>query len=141
MWPISELSRRVNKMLDDKNIDEEEKAELLETLRQITGGDTCSSTTLPLTVPPPEVVFKDKNYCFTGHFVAGTRKQVETIVLNKGGFTQANPTLKTDYLVIGILGSTTWIHSPYGRKIEKAVEIRETKGINIISEKHWAQFI
>ena len=37
---------------------------------------------------------------------------------------------QTDYLVIGILGSEDWIHTSYGRKIEKAIEIKQ-KGFNV----------
>lgn len=139
------LYQRINQALEDKFVDQDEKKELFETLNQLTGkidkNAQNNSTKLPLTDPPPTISFPGKNYCFTGHFVTGTRKQVESIVIEKGGRTQSAPTFSTNYLVIGLIGSTDWIHSTYGRKIERAVEIQNGHNIKIISEEHWAQFL
>lgn len=145
-WPANILYQRIERILKDTIVDQGEKKELFETLNQVTGGISensiqNTSTKLPLTDPPPIISFQDQNYCFTGHFVTGTRKQVETIVLEKGGNVQKNPTFDTNYLVIGLLGSTDWIHSPYGRKIEYAVKIQDRCVVKIISEEYWAQFI
>lgn len=145
-WPANILFQRIKTMLQDNILDQNEKKELLSTIRQVTGETPITdnidmSTRLPLTDPPPEVVFRDKNYCFTGSFVSGTRKQVEAAVVKQGGFIHKIPTLDTDYLVVGLIGSTDWIHSSYGRKIERAVEISEESDIKIISEDYWAQFI
>jgi len=145
-WPGNILYQRIDKVLKDNMLDQDEKNELFETLRQITGGISDidaknRATKLPLTEPPPTIVFKDKKYCLTGHFVTGTRNQVESIIVQKGGYTHKIPTLDTNYLVIGIMGSADWIHSSYGRKIERAVEIQKECSIKIISEEYWAQFI
>ncbi len=44
--------------------------------------------------------------------------------------------------VIGAIGSRDWIHSTHGRKIERAVELREQgTGIYILSEEYWADSI
>jgi len=145
-WPAKILYQRINKMLKDGILEQDEKTELFDTLRKITGETSEAlagnmATKLPLTDPPPTVVFSNQNYCFTGHFVTGTRKQVETIVIDRGGNTQERPTLDTNYLVIGELGSADWIHSTFGRKIERAVEIKKQCAINIISEEYWANFV
>ena len=39
-------------------------------------------------------------------------------------------TQKTDYLIVGNEGNPCWAFSCYGRKVEKAVELRK-KGSNI----------
>ncbi|ERL01426.1 hypothetical protein O999_06660 [Pseudomonas putida LF54] len=45
---------------------------------------------------------------------------------------------KIHYLVIGSIGNEQWLHSSYGTKIKKAVEIREAgANIAIVSEAHW----
>lgn len=144
-WPVSKLCERIQTMLVDGKIDEEEKKDLLITLKEITGeineNRGNKSTRLPLTEPPPPITFEGQNYCFTGRFITGTRNHVESIIIRKNGNTQKSPTLKTNYLVIGLLGSTDWIHSTHGRKIEKAVEIQPASGIKIVSEEYWSQFI
>lgn len=50
----------------------------------------------------------------------------------------ASVSKKLDYLVIGEIGSRDWIHSTHGRKIEKAVELRNGGArLAIVSERHW----
>ena len=38
---------------------------------------------------------------------------------------------KTNYLIIGSEGNTCWAFSCYGRKVEKAMEMRKN-GVNIV---------
>lgn len=143
---ISNLLTRVQDMLSDGVLDDDESRELLEVLRKFTGGDfelgeLLKSTTLPLTEPPPDIQFDDRNFCFTGTFAFGSRKECEAAVIEKGG--QAGRlTTKTDYLVIGIYATDSWAHSSYGRKIERAVKMREDgRRISIVSEIHWVEFL
>lgn len=147
-WPASVLYRRVSRMMSDKQLDPAEQRELIETLMQITGAPApvasakSGSTALPLCSPLPQVSFPDKLFCFTGKFASGTRKQVQDAVMALGALTKDSPTHKTNYVVIGSIGSTDWIHSTHGRKIEKAVQFRaEGKPIRIIAEEYWAQCV
>lgn len=147
-WPANVLFARIMAMLEDHVLDDDEQLELLETLHQIIGkdptkpGQTNTPTSLPLCSPAPELVFQGMLFCFTGKFVTGSRKQVEGLAVSRGAQIKPNPTQDTDYLVIGSVGSTDWIHSTHGRKIEKAVELK-TKGfpIGIVSEEHWHGYI
>jgi hypothetical protein len=41
--------------------------------------------------------------------------------------------------VIGTFGSTDWVHTAFGRKIEKAVSYRDAGVLlRIVGEDHWA---
>jgi NAD-dependent DNA ligase len=148
-WPCNDLFRRLREMLVDKTLDADEQAELLDLLLDITGGGlpideriASMSSSLPLCSPPPDVVFADRAFCLTGKFVFGSRKQCETALTNHGGSTQSSPTKTTAFLIIGSIGSREWIHSTYGRKIEKAVALRaEGNPIRIVSESHWVRFL
>jgi NAD-dependent DNA ligase len=141
---ISCLLVRINDMLADNMLDNNESQELLDTLRQFSGGDfeigeLLKSSTLPLDDPQPEITFNNASFCFTGTFAFGTRKHCEEAVLLRGGSSDAL-TAKTNYLVVGIYATDTWAHSSYGRKIEKAAEMRQKSvPISIISEEHWVQ--
>lgn len=144
VWPANILTERIREMLADNVIDEEERKELFEILSSTTGGSqpVNMSTTLPLDKQEPEIFFNDKQFCFTGKFVYGTRKQCESEVTERGGWCNSNPTQKTDYLVIGLIGSTDWIHSTHGRKIEYAVELKNKDfPIAIVSEEHWTKYL
>jgi NAD-dependent DNA ligase len=113
---------------------------------EITGEPTLGSnsksgsTALPLCFPLPTVTFPDRLFCFTGKFVSGTRRQVEEAVVALGAEAIGSPSKRTNYLVVGAIGSTDWIHSTHGRKIEKAVQLREEGiGIHIIAEEYWVE--
>lgn len=100
------------------------------------------STSLPLDRPQPKIIFPGKLFCLTGKFVSGTRGECESYIVIHGGKVHSRPTIQTDYLVIGNLGSRDWIHSSYGLKIEKAVHYKEKYSkISIVSEDHWSKFI
>jgi hypothetical protein len=148
-WPASVLYRRLKEMLIDQKLDPSEQAELLDLLREFTGSGIPTSayvenhsSSLPLTKPAPEIQFPDRLFCLTGKFVHGTRNHCESLILAKGGKPQGYITTATDYLVIGLVGSSDWIHSTHGRKIEYAIELRESgRPIAIVSEDHWLRFL
>ncbi|WP_196777085.1 hypothetical protein [Sinorhizobium fredii] len=83
------LYQRVNEILSDGVVDEEEKGELLDTLNRFCNrdfelGETLKSTTLPLCQPAPSLTFAGKQYCFTGTFNYGQRKHCEKAVVDRG---------------------------------------------------------
>ncbi|MCG3717961.1 BRCT domain-containing protein [Aliarcobacter butzleri] len=148
-YPLNTIYDRLKEVLKDNVLDEEEAKEIKELLESFTGGTPIikqvksMSSTLPLCNPLPDVIIKEKTFCFTGAFTIGTRTQCEIIIKSLGGNTKKEPSGQVDYLVIGILGSADWIHSSYGRKIEKAVDLRDKKesGIKIITEEHFIKFL
>ena len=143
---IANLLLRVDKMLADDVLDSDESKELLDTLQQFTGGDVeigelLKSTTLPFDDPLPDLIFLDNRFCFTGTFAFGSRKECQSIVDTRGG-SCGGLAVRTDYLVIGVYATDSWIHSSYGRKIIRAVEFRDAGyPISIVGEEHWLTFI
>jgi NAD-dependent DNA ligase len=141
--PISSnLLQRVNQMLSDNVLDADEARELFKTLKRFSGGDfelgeVLKSTTLPLDDPPPSITCLNKNFCFTGTFAYGSRKDCEAAVAKLGG-RAGSLTKSTHYLVIGIYATGSWMHSCYGQKIEKAVGMKaEGIPIALVGEQHW----
>lgn len=145
---IETLYARLCSMLEDKILDDEEQKELLQTLRGIQGEQTENKTVnlaaiFPLDIPAPDICFPDHTFCLTGTFAYGPRTFCTEIIKEKFGRVSSNVTLKTDYLVIGNFCSDGWIHSSYGRKIEKAMEYRDQcrTGIQIVHEDYWTKFL
>lgn len=140
------LLSRVHSMLSDGIFGEDEAKELFETLRKFTGGDfelgeVLKACELPLDQPPPAISCLRKDFCFTGTFAFGSRKDCERAVQNLGG--RCGPlTQNTDFLVVGIYATGSWKHSSYGLKILRAVEMKQ-KGIPIaiVSETHWVDTV
>jgi NAD-dependent DNA ligase len=139
---LDALHERINEVLADEIVDDEERLELLETLSELCGGkieigELLRSSRLPLCKPAPSVIFVGKEFCFTGTFVFGSRNECAKAVTDLGG--QAGSlTKRTNFVVIGEYATDSWATSSYGRKIEKAVKLRSLGcPISIISEPHW----
>jgi NAD-dependent DNA ligase len=144
---VNTLFCRVKDMLSDGVLDDEEQKELLQLLAEFTGesiGDESPTgrllaATLPLCSPQPEVIFQDHVFCLTGTFAFGPRTICKEVVAERGGKVSGAMTGRVDYLVVGTLCSPSWMHTSYGRKIERAAELRASGlQIHIISEDTWA---
>lgn len=142
-WPGSVIRQRVEHVMADGVITEEEREQLLTTLKELSGTDfmeTGSSEAAPVTFPAEDVpvFFEGNAFCLTGKFICGPRSKVERIIENLGGTLHGNVTKKTNYLIVGTLSSPDWLHSNHGLKIKKAVEYKQSgTSIFIITEKAW----
>lgn len=150
VWPFTDILARVERIFADRKCDAEEQVELKSVMEALCGHvqeskpDETRSTALPLDTPLPEVIeFPEREFVVTGKFAFGTRRKVfETIQSHGGVCGDSAPTRSTRYLVIGVFASRDWYNTNYGRKIERAVELRDSgSGISIISEEHWNRFV
>lgn len=147
-WPGSSIAKRVDDILADGIITKEEREDLLNLLRDITGNhfsETGSAVPESPTLPfddDPSIYFRNMSFCFTGRFFYGTRPACERVILNMGGTAVDNVSKKLDYLVIGALIEPTWAHTSFGRKIESAMKHKEMGSeIAIVSEQQWTQAV
>jgi hypothetical protein len=143
-YPYDELESIIKSILADGNISQREKGQLkafmgdfidctksynlsqndlneLKTEFQIDG--LCSTN--------PKVIVKDHLFCFTGKSSRCTRAEIEQAVASCEGIYNDSVTKDTHYLVIGNDGNSCWSFSCYGRKVEKAMQMRK-KGHPII---------
>lgn len=144
-WPGNVLAARLQRIYGDGRVDEEERAELADLLKQLVGGQVAVaaganlSSTLPIDYPPPSLSFSGRVYVLTGLFAYGPRKECQRAVEALGGRCESSITKRTDVVVIGTFASRDWVHTTHGTKIQKAVEYRN-RGIPvaIVAEDHWA---
>ena len=140
------LYERVSEILADQIVTEDEREELVELLGKFNGegsevGEFLKPTNLPFDDPAPEISIPGNRFCFTGTFTLGTRKVCDAAVLQQGG-TSGSLVLDTNFLVVGEYVTDDWMHSSFGRKIEKACGWREDGvPIRIVSEQHWRDFL
>ena len=131
-------------MLADGILDDEESAELLTILTNISGepsevGELAKTTTLPLCSPVPTLNFDGGTFLFTGTFVFGNRGQCHEATESLGDVcSKGSVTKKLDHLIIGSYVTDSWKHETVGAKILKAMDYRE-RGvpISIVSEETW----
>ena len=147
-YPFAQIYRVLTEILRDGVIDQDESADLHDTLIRFVGGEafdeeaqTASrSTALPIDEPEPVITYPGSVFVVTGTFSFGARKLVTKEIVCRGGELGSTPSRKTRFLVIGELGSRDWINSNAGRKIQKAVELRsEGHPLAIVSENCWLQ--
>ena len=140
--PVAQpLYERVSEMLSDSILDENEAAELLETLRRFSNsdglvdGELIQTTGLPLDSPPPRIEFHNSNFVFTGTFATGNRPFCLEATRLLGGVCLGTVRKDLDYLVLGRYVTPSWKHETFGNKITDALSLM----LPIISEEHWTQ--
>lgn len=146
VWPGKVIADRLRLILADGVITQDERDDLLETLKGIcgfqleeTGSVEASIATIPFD-DDPSVYFDSRTFCFTGKFLFGTRANCEREILKRGSVAVDAVTSKLEYLVVGSMIEPSWAHTSYGRKIEKAIDyINKGHGIAIISERQWVE--
>lgn len=74
----------------------------------------------------PEVLFKDKIFCFTGVSSKAKRSDIKNLIEDRGGIFKNTIVKNTSYLVVGNEGNPCWTFSCYGRKVEQAMNLRKS---------------
>ncbi|MCB6616025.1 exonuclease domain-containing protein [Ruminococcus sp. 210702-SL.1.03] len=131
-YPFADIDRSIKKVLADGVVDDTE----IEYLQQL-----FADLLDPVTAQEHEnesLDIKDKTICLTGEFKFGERTSVGNFLSNFGAIITKNVTQKTDYLIVGDLGSQNWRCGNYGNKIKKALELQQKgKGIEIYNENEF----
>ena len=140
---ILNLLDKVSEMLEDGVLDQEESKELLKILHSVSGeksdlGEVSKTSTLPICLPPPQIELEGKSFLFTGTCAYGTRKECQSAIESLGGISAKSVTKNLHYLVLGTYVTDSWAHESFGRKIEKAMEYRDSGlPVSIVTEEHW----
>jgi NAD-dependent DNA ligase len=89
-----------------------------------------------------KIKYPNKSFCFTGKFHYGAREQCEQAVIDRGGIVFKTTTMNLDYLIVGGEKNPDWAHENYGRKIERALELRRKRKSDnplIVFEPDWVK--
>jgi NAD-dependent DNA ligase len=147
VWPASVIVNRLDMILEDGIITEEERQDLMLTVNQITGNVVDEETvgyefsTEVWEDIVDDLVVAESTFCLTGDFVSGDRNAVDTMLRCLDARTSTNVNSLVDYLVIGTLASRNWLYTSHGRKIEKALHIKRQGGqIKTITERTLLKF-
>jgi hypothetical protein len=140
-WPYDEIDSLIVGVLKDKKIDAEEHALLKAFFSEFTALMDDRTITSPvvsegtnmvgLCAVCPEIEFNESTFCFTGASSRYTRKELAATVEGLGGTFAPNVTKNVRYLIIGADGNPCWAYACYGRKVEKAVELRKS-GVRVL---------
>ncbi len=134
-WPYDEVQSMVLGVLADKKIDSEEHAMLMKFFGEfisildnqtIVNPAVAEDTNIVgLCAVCPEIKFPDAVFCLTGSSHKYKRNDFEELITSLGGNAANTVSKKVHHLVVGSDGNPCWAYACYGRKVEKAIELRK----------------
>lgn len=148
VWPGDMIAARIEAIMADGIITDDERTSLIELLQGLSGNEFAETGSASLAGPGvpyddirfTEIDFDGYSFCFTGIFFFGTRAACEKALGALGGIPSSSVTGKLDFLVVGSGCNEQWANTTYGRKIEAAIERKVHNGKpSIISEKVWVE--
>lgn len=133
-WPFDEVDSIVTAVLMDNRVDDDEREMLFRFFSEFLPDNEIQTIASPIAfvgetitavcASCPEVRFTNAKFCFTGASSKFKRTELAEIVTSLGGTTTKSVTQDTDYLIVGADGNPAWAYACYGRKVEKAIELR-----------------
>lgn len=140
-YPYDELYAFTTYILDKKVVERDVHEKALQFMNALSCSSSSSSKVLVDSLNAniwqldPEVIIPEKTFCITGISIYQPRKAIAEKVELFGGYVTDNIVQSLDYLVVCSQKNECWAFTSYGRKVEKAVELRKKgKQINIIHE-------
>lgn len=135
-YPYDEIRSLVLSIVSDGKVTEDERLVLKaffsefvnlanNDIQQKIKDDTKEVNISGLCTSEPIVDFDGKTFCITGVLKNETKESLKQKITKLGGITIDSVTKKTDYLVVADNGNPAWAFSCYGRKVEKAVNMRK----------------
>lgn len=144
IWPGDVVHARIQEVLADGVVTEDERAYLIETLRELVGGtleDLADAEHVSELMfdQDVEVLFEGRRFCLTGNFVFAPRNSCAEAIERRRGTVASAVSKKTHYLVVGSMGSPEWKHGSFGTKVEQAMALKnEGAEICLVDENRWA---
>lgn len=142
-FPLDELAALFAQITQDGVVTQVEREDLFNFLCTVATGVLKNLTVDGIFSMNPKIIFKGKEFLFTGEMDFGPRSKAEKAVTERGGVLSRSCTTKTHYLIVGNLGSEAYKYGRYGTKIERALELRKAgkSEIQIIREESFVEVI
>lgn len=141
-YPYDEITALITEVLLDGKVDQSEKALLKayfnefvqlsnEELQEQISEQSKEVKIEGICALDPKITIQGHQFCFTGNSTRCSRSEIAKVVEELGGRFSTSVSQKTNFLVVGDDGNPCWAYACYGRKVEKAIELRR-KGFPII---------
>jgi NAD-dependent DNA ligase len=142
-FPGNIIHDRVEEVLEDGVITEEERSHLVETLNQLIE-DRLDDLAEKVDITElwfdeaGEIDFDRSRFCLTGNFVYGPIPVCRSAIEKRGGQVASVVSGDIQFLVVGGLGVDEWREGGLGQQIETAMRMRASgKPVKIIPEDSW----
>ncbi len=134
-WPYDEIESLVSGVLEDGKIDPAEHAMLMAYFGEFLAAVDSKvearrdaregATVVGLCAVDPAIRFPGSVFCMTGSSGRYSRQEFAVTIAGRGGKAVNAVSKSVHYLVIGAGGNPCWAYACYGRKVERAVELRK----------------
>jgi len=148
MWPGDVVYARVQEVLADGVITEDERDHLKETLTSLIDGtlrETPARPETPAATPVEGTVTVEipgRSFCFTGTFLFGTQAACERAVSRRGGIPLSEVQPELDYLIVGAMASEAWADMNFARNLQQAADYqKEGRNIVVVGEEVWTKHL
>jgi BRCA1 C Terminus (BRCT) domain len=145
-WPFDEVDSLVISVLANGVVDESEQKLLRSFFAEFVSLLDDKTITSPLIEVKglvgglcaicPEITFSGGTFAFTGASARYSRKLLGEVVTSLGGVVADGVSKKINYLIIGADGNPCWAYACYGRKVEKAIELRKQGSPILLVHEH-----
>ena len=146
-YPYDEIEALLYKVLDDGIVSDEEQnmlkayfSQFIELNQSCIDCDSINELRKEIILPAictmnPDIIFNGSLFCFTGISSKGSRSLIEDQIANLNGKYKDTILKDTNYLIVGDKNNPCWAFSCYGRKVEKAIDLRKSgNNIQIVKE-------
>lgn len=152
-YPYDEIRSLVTSILSDGKIDNEERKRLLAYFNEYSNivtheivqkieNEIDDVIISGICTIDPHIEFQGRTFCFTGVAKRAPRIDLIEVINNLGGNYLDYVSKNTDYLIVGDNGNPCWAFACYGRKVEKAIELRKAgQNVSIIHEFDFWDFV
>ncbi|OZI05720.1 hypothetical protein BWI93_23820 [Siphonobacter sp. BAB-5385] len=140
-WLFDDLFPLIQKIILNRTITPSLQDELLkicDLVNALPQQEERSNQTMArsLTSPDLQIDIPTFSFCLTGTSKQYTRRQLAELIELYGGYMQDSVSSKLQYLVICDEKSNCWAFASYGRKVEKAIQLKaKGKGPEVIYEE------
>lgn len=135
-WPYDEIDSLVTSTLADQKLDIVKHKLLMDFFVEFMSLLDNKTIVNPLLLEAnhvkgvcamcPEISFEGSTFCLTGTSHTYPRTRFKEVITELGGKTAEDVSKKVNYLIVGANGNPTWAYACYGRKVEKAVQLRKS---------------
>lgn len=140
-YPYDEIEALLFKVLDDGIVSDEEQkmlkvyfSQFVDLNQSCIDCDSINELKKEIVLPAictmnPDITFDGALFCFTGISSKGSRSLIEDQIVNLNGIYKDTILKETKYLIVGDKNNPCWAFSCYGRKVEKAIDLRKSGNI------------
>lgn len=134
-WPFDQVLIILDKVASETQISESVHDELLRLCDVVSGSSENDENANKILVDTiqltkSEINIPQSSFCITGESKRYTRRQLAEIIELYGGYWQNSISGKIQYLVVCDEKNACWAFASYGRKVEKAIQLK-AKGANL----------